>query len=50
MTKYKPGETCSESGHYAVYKENGERIGEIYLEKEETFPPTQYQGSYYEKA
>jgi len=50
MEKFRPGENCTESGRYTVYKENGERIGEIYLEKEQTFPPTQYEGSYYSKA
>ena len=47
---HKPGETCPEGGHYNVYSESGNKIGEVYLEKEQTFPPTQNEGSYYEKA
>ena len=49
MQKYRPGETCMETGNYAVYNEHDEKIGSVYLKEEQTFPPTQYEGSYYEK-
>ena len=47
MEKYRPGETVQESGDYTAYDNGGRNGGTTHLEKGETFPPTQYEGSYY---
>ena len=49
MEKYRPGERVPESGEYAAYDANGRNGGMTHLEKGETFPPTQHEGSYYVK-
>ena len=49
MEKYRPGETVQESGEYTAYSDGGRDGGSTYLEKGETFPPTQHEGSYYVK-
>lgn len=48
--KFIPGEDVPETGDYRAYDRNGKKSkGQTYLEKGETFPPTQHEGSYYEK-
>lgn len=48
--KFRPGEDVPETGDYRTYDRNGKKSkGQTYLEKGETFPPTQHEGSYYEK-
>ena len=47
MEKFRPGETVRESGEYTAYSAQGQNGGKTYLEKGETFPPTQHEGSYY---
>ena len=49
MGKYRPVETVSESGQYTAYSKDGQNGGKTYLEKGESFPPTQHEGSYYVK-
>ena len=49
MEKFRPGETVRESGQYTAYSAQGQNGGKTYLEKGETFPPTQHEGSYYVK-
>mgnify|MGYP005758759167 CR=1 FL=1 len=49
MEKYRPGETVEESGEYTAYSNGGRNGGTTHLEKGETFPPTQHEGSYYVK-
>ena len=49
MEKYRPGDTVPMSGNYKAYDKNGQSRDDekTYLEKGETFPPTQHEGSYY---
>ena len=49
MEKYRPGENVPESGEYTAYSRDGQNGGKTYLEKGESFPPTQHEGSYYVK-
>ena len=49
MGKYRPGENVPESGQYTAYSRDGQNGGKTYLEKGESFPPTQHEGSYYVK-
>ena len=49
MQKYRPGEKVPMSCNYKALDRNGDcRDDEkTYLEKAETFPPTQHEGGYY---
>lgn len=49
MQRFRSGETCPKTGNYAVYNEHDEKIGDVYLKEEQTFPPTQYEGGYYQE-
>lgn len=49
MEKYRPGETVPMSCNYKPYSKEGKPLSDekMYLEKGESFPPTQQSGGYY---
>jgi hypothetical protein len=46
--KYNSGETAPKTGSYKVFGPDGNVIGNVYLNKGETLPPTQVSGCHYE--
>lgn len=49
MEKFHSGDTVPKTGDYKAYDKNGQSHDneKTYLEKGETFPPTQHEGAYW---